>query len=180
MTVRAIPTVYDGELYRSRLEIRWKIFFESLGIESSYEPEKFSLVSGGYIPDLWLPQNQIFVEIKSHGNQLSPDDPIRYKELADQTGAMVIRIKGYPMPGRYSVRLFVPRRLAGDYPKLYWANFAEANGNIYLVEGTRTVAITGGEQNVKTLLRPPLKHTPRILAAMHNARTANYRIPLSL
>lgn len=182
MNVRAIPTLYDGELFRSRLEIRWKIFFESLGIESTDEPGTHCLISGNYIPDLWLPECEMFVEIKSHGNELSPDDPIRYKELADATGSLVMRVKGYPAPGRYAVRLFVPRRMLSRYPKLYWANFAEAGGELFLIEGGRMVALKAAvRENCQEkfgaaklsdgkIQMLPLKHSPAITAAMQNAR----------
>ena len=37
-TIKAIPTVYRGRRYRSRLEARWAAFFDELGWESEYEP----------------------------------------------------------------------------------------------------------------------------------------------
>lgn len=36
---KAVETVYKGYLFRSRLEARWTIFFDSLGIKWEYEPE---------------------------------------------------------------------------------------------------------------------------------------------
>lgn len=55
MTPRAIETVYAGHRFRSRLEARWAVFFDTLNIPWEYEPEGFELPSGRYLPDFWLP-----------------------------------------------------------------------------------------------------------------------------
>jgi hypothetical protein len=51
-TYAAIPTVYAGVQFRSRLEARWAAFFDLLGWKWEYEP--FDLE--GYIPDFLLHQ----------------------------------------------------------------------------------------------------------------------------
>lgn len=64
--LKAIPTIYQGVSFRSRLEARWAVFFCRLGIVWDYEKEAFSLDGGriGYTPDFWLP----YVSIEK-GNQ---------------------------------------------------------------------------------------------------------------
>lgn len=50
--IKAKETEYNGYLFRSRLEARWAVFFDALGVEYEYEPEGFELPSGkGYLPD---------------------------------------------------------------------------------------------------------------------------------
>ena len=50
--VSAVETVYNGYRFRSRLEARWAVFFDYLGVEYEYEPEGFKLPSGKtYLPD---------------------------------------------------------------------------------------------------------------------------------
>lgn len=49
--IKAIETAYKGYSFRSRLEARWAVFFDALGIEWQYEPEGFELPSGWYLPD---------------------------------------------------------------------------------------------------------------------------------
>lgn len=50
--MKAIETVYNGYRFRSRLEARWAVFFDTLGIKYEYEPEGFVLDNGmKYLPD---------------------------------------------------------------------------------------------------------------------------------
>jgi len=63
--IKPIQTRYKGYLFRSRLEARWAVFFDALGIKWEYEPEGYDLgVDGWYLPDFWLPEFRVFVEIK--------------------------------------------------------------------------------------------------------------------
>lgn len=78
MDIKAIETVYNGYRFRSRLEARWAVFFDALGIEYEYEPEGFDLANGmRYLPDFKLlnwrgrdSQNEecLWVEIKPKMN----------------------------------------------------------------------------------------------------------------
>ena len=54
--VKPIETRYKGYRFRSRLEARWAVFLDKLGVEWEYEPEGFSLEHmGAYLPDFFLP-----------------------------------------------------------------------------------------------------------------------------
>ena len=44
--IKAIETEYSGHKFRSRLEARWAVFFDSLGIKWEYEPEGFETDAG--------------------------------------------------------------------------------------------------------------------------------------
>ena len=61
---KAIDTLFNGNLFRSRLEARWAVFFKELGIPYQYEPEGFVLDDIKYLPDFWLPSLQAFFEVK--------------------------------------------------------------------------------------------------------------------
>lgn len=52
-TVRAIETRYAGCLFRSRLEARWAVFFDALGVTWEYEPQGY--VCGTRRPRRYLP-----------------------------------------------------------------------------------------------------------------------------
>jgi hypothetical protein len=62
--LKAIETVYNGYRFRSRLEARWAVFFDALGIKYEYEKEGFDLDGVQYLPDFWLPEQDCWVEIK--------------------------------------------------------------------------------------------------------------------
>ncbi len=53
--IKAIPTEYNGVKFRSRLEARWAVFFDKLGIKWLYEAEGYQTPYGNYVPDFWLP-----------------------------------------------------------------------------------------------------------------------------
>ena len=59
-TIAAIPTLYRGRMYRSRLEARWAAFFDRLGWTYEYEP--FDL--GKWSPDFLLTDLDVLVEVK--------------------------------------------------------------------------------------------------------------------
>lgn len=62
--ITAIQTAYDGCLFRSRLEARWAVVFNTLGLSWRYEPEGFELSDGRrYLPDFFL-DSIGWVEIK--------------------------------------------------------------------------------------------------------------------
>jgi hypothetical protein len=64
MKIKAIDTKYNGYKFRSRLEARWAIFFDSLSIKYEYEKEGFDLNGLKYLPDFWLSEYNCWVEIK--------------------------------------------------------------------------------------------------------------------
>lgn len=71
--IKPLETKYKGYRFRSRLEARWAIFFDKLGLKFDYEPEGYELEDGKkYLPDFWihlstelLPGWGYYVEIKA-------------------------------------------------------------------------------------------------------------------
>lgn len=64
--LNCIPTFYRGIRFRSRLEARWAVFFDSLEIDARYEPEAFDFGDDRYLVDFHLPQFGYYVEIKPY------------------------------------------------------------------------------------------------------------------
>jgi len=66
-SIKAIQTRYKGHLFRSRLEARWAVVLDALGVEWHYEAEGYDLGKdlGYYLPDFWLPELNTFLEIKA-------------------------------------------------------------------------------------------------------------------
>lgn len=70
----AIPTRYAGCHFRSRLEARWAVFFDTMGIAWDYEPQGFEVgwphgpFRRNYLPDFYLPfigRSGLWVEVKA-------------------------------------------------------------------------------------------------------------------
>lgn len=82
--MKSIETEYDGYRFRSRLEARWAVAFNELGVDYTYEPEglkvpirfrlswypRASVVR--YLPDMFLPDLGYYAEVK--GRMGAQDD----------------------------------------------------------------------------------------------------------
>jgi hypothetical protein len=65
MDIKPIETYYNGYRFRSRLEARWVVFFDAMGIKYEYEPEGFAMSDGTtYLPDFYLPESKQYFEVK--------------------------------------------------------------------------------------------------------------------
>lgn len=99
-----IPTTYRGITYRSRVEARWAVFFEHMGWPAAYEPEGFDMEGTWYLPDFWLPDLGVYVEIKAADP--TDEEVSRCRKLAEHTGKQVWLIAGSPGSGTYKVLVF--------------------------------------------------------------------------
>lgn len=118
--IKAIQTSYKGYRFRSRLEARWAVFFDTLGLRWEYESEGFDLGGGEwYLPDFFIHDWRCFIEIK-------PDPPGRgylLKPVAfawRDGGNDTMLIIGNPWPGEHSVE-----RLNSDGTRDEWSVFME-------------------------------------------------------
>jgi hypothetical protein len=122
--IKAIETHYRGRRFRSRLEARWAVFFDFIGIEWDYEPEGFVLPSGAcYLPDFQITyptthpnqrKYQYWVEVKRDG--LKVDDVLiagakKVYEFSISQDLGVLYLDGAPDFRAYSVGR---RTLAGE------------------------------------------------------------------
>lgn len=98
MTIAAIETRYAGCRFRSRLEARWAVFFDHLGIRWEYEPKGFVTDAGPYLPDFRLPDLKLIVEIK--GPEPTQRDLDRCRDVAmacrKHGGDLIILVGGVP------------------------------------------------------------------------------------
>ncbi|KKN39232.1 hypothetical protein LCGC14_0745150 [marine sediment metagenome] len=104
--LKPIDTYWNGHLFRSRLEARWAVFFDTYGTEYDYEPEGFQLEKRWYLPDFYLPGEQIWVEIKPRLENMAVYPPI--EELVTKSGTEGILLEGRPYPGQYRAALYYP------------------------------------------------------------------------
>lgn len=73
--IKPIETVYAGYRFRSRLEARWAVVFNSMNLQFEYEQEGFELGSGlRYLPDFFLPTLGVHAEVKPRSGLVSEAD----------------------------------------------------------------------------------------------------------
>ena len=86
--IKAIQTVYNGHRFRSRLEARWAVFFDAMGIKYLYESEGFELENGiNYLPDFYLINHKCWIEIK--GCEPTETERVKAQLLAKGLGQYV-------------------------------------------------------------------------------------------
>lgn len=67
MEPKAIPTWYNGQSYRSRLEADFARMLDALKIRFEYEPQSFLLDNGThYLPDFWCQDLRLWVECRGY------------------------------------------------------------------------------------------------------------------
>lgn len=91
--IKAIQTEYKGYKFRSRLEARWAVFFDTLEVKWEYEPEGYDLGDGiYYLPDFLLHDVtvnhgtfkrhcDIYVEVKGVMTEEDARKIIRFSDL---------------------------------------------------------------------------------------------------
>jgi hypothetical protein len=133
MTIQAIETKYKGYRFRSRLEARWAVFFDALGIEWEYEKEGYILpqIIGKsdfqakddlasdlhYLPDFWLPKLNIFVEVK--GEEPNDVEILKATRLSYFSNKHVLLVGAIPIRDEY----FTGCKNDGDYKGYYFYTF---------------------------------------------------------
>lgn len=92
MDYKAIDTNFDGCRFRSRLEARWAMFFNRLRIKYDYEPQGFLVNVGDkqvpYLPDFFLPDLQMWVEVKGFAGSLTTSYVDLLASAVDYGGAL--------------------------------------------------------------------------------------------
>jgi hypothetical protein len=96
--IQALETRYNGVLYRSRIEARWALFFDTLRIPFEYERQGYDLgAAGWYLPDFWLPTQRCWFEVK--GAEPTREEGDKAAALSIATGFPVfVFFGGIPNP----------------------------------------------------------------------------------
>ncbi len=101
--IKAVITRYKTIRFRSRLEARWAVFFDVLGIEWLYESRSVDLGWCLYIPDFWLPQYRLYAEVKP--GDFTPREMVKVATLVGKTNEECLLLSGPPaLKGYWAVR----------------------------------------------------------------------------
>lgn len=178
--IKAIETQYKGYMFRSRLEARWAVFFDALGVEWQYEAEGLAMRSGYYLPDFYLPRSRVYVEVKGVRPSREEMDVhcSRGCEFVD-SGSHYLMVVG--LPGEYGAMLSADRGLPG------LAGVARHHGGVRFMYGGSALAFLCIEDvmcSVGTELVPVLQVPednaalltahPKVVSAFHAAKQARF------
>lgn len=139
MAIKAIETEYNGYRFRSRLEARWAVFFDEAKIRYEYEPEGYDLDGVYYLPDFYLPEFELFVEIK-------PFDPniVTYvgdgnkwektcERFRDHTDRAILLCYGDPAAELWNLLFAYDTTDSGGGVSNWYSVFTETNNKTVLV-----------------------------------------------
>lgn len=101
MDVKAIETHYKGYRFRSRLEARYAVMLEHLGIRWEYEYQGYTTRGGPYLPDFWLPDHGLYIEIKP--DMPTEEERAKVCHIRDEVAPIAVLIGP---PGDYLGKLF--------------------------------------------------------------------------
>ncbi len=95
MKMKAIQTKYNGYHFRSRLEARWAVYFDSLGVEWEYEKEGYHFEDGtNYLCDFWFPGLGMWGEVK--GKELNDEEIKKAENLVKYSHKPILLLIGVP------------------------------------------------------------------------------------
>ena len=102
--IKPIETEYNGYRFRSRVEARWAKFFDIAKIKYEYELEGYEMDGGiRYLPDFYLPEFKLHVEIKAELELLSFKELEKIDSFTMCEGNKVLLIFGTPTNQRMFV-----------------------------------------------------------------------------
>jgi hypothetical protein len=106
VAIKAIETHYNGYRFRSRLEARWAVFFDTLNVRYEYEPEGFELLDGTwYLPDFWIADLRSFIDVK--GQVSERIDLTKIHSWRKQDAIIVL----CGTPGNADIKQYCPNRI---------------------------------------------------------------------
>lgn len=130
MTIQAIETYYAGHRFRSRLEARWAVVFNALGVKWEYEPQGYRVGERRrpYLPDFYLPDLGWWIEVKGTDERL--DLSLLVDAVHPQHGL------GRPDPYYRTNLLILGPIPRGDVPHAHWS-----------ISRTAVLGVPGGPVN---------------------------------
>lgn len=124
--IKPIETIYNGYRFRSRLEARWAVFLDSLGVKYEYEPEGFEMPDGTrYLPDF---------RVMCHASRGGDCEPfplyIEVKGKMDEASAKKIKAFSNYEAGDEQASGGKPLLIVGDIPNIMYY------GSAYISDST--------------------------------------------
>lgn len=186
--IKPIETNYRGYRFRSRLEARWAIYLDTVGLRWEYEKEGYDLGGLRYLPDFWLPEVSAWAEVKP--DAFTGEELMKVERLSFATDCGVILLEGPPEPHSYwcihaSAEAVGQRDVADDWYAMINSyvthNLTDDPAVIGVVEKTDVVVDSSYLHEHRfyehTGFCPEtsdLSHDPRIMTAVFASRGARF------
>lgn len=180
--MKPIETTYAGHRFRSRLEARWAVFFDHLGVEWEYEPEGYIVGGRAYLPDFRLTSlrldGPVLFEVK--GAEIDDDEyELMLHRLATEA-TVIVAVGQHARPDRVGrVGRTGPvdgsglARFGGGTPDtVWWTVCPECAGVGCAADAEVRAMACCGKRSVPYGMRNG--NDPRILAALTAARSARF------
>ncbi len=116
--MKSIETKFRGITFRSRLEARWAVFMNALGVMFDYEPEGYDLDGLFYLPDFWLPKQKVFLEIKPE--EPSDEELEKARRLSELSKRAVLISFGQPRVPDFDHQDSMQSITSGGWDSGYW------------------------------------------------------------
>lgn len=118
MSIKPIETEYKGYIFRSRLEARFAIFLDYLGIKWLYEHEGFDMDGIWYLPDFYIPDSDLYFEVKgtSCWNEMSKEDQEKVLAFHDNGKDILVVFSDFTFCGTRMAEAggYMPREFMSD------------------------------------------------------------------
>jgi hypothetical protein len=132
-----LETRWKGWRFRSRLEARWAVYFDDLGIAFQYETISYVMDGLCYLPDFWLPQVGLWAEVKPR--PFDAMELLKIDRLVRGTGDAAILLIGPPDFNSYST---IELAEHAGIPELIWSDVLISNYHSYPRDEHRFYACT--------------------------------------
>lgn len=175
MKIKPIETKYKGYRFRSRLEARWAVFFETLGCSWEYEPEGFDLNGLYYLPDFKVKYpggDSYWFEVKSSVKNLTDEDVKKMTLFARHVDTIYL-LDGTPEFGSY---FWFSNNLEGlthdawsDYSREVYDSIQDDISNVY------NYAKAIGKANERSIKQLKLQSDTSIISMNANTVKGNSR-----
>ncbi len=150
--MKVIQTKYKGYYFRSRLEARWAVFFDSINIKWEYEKEGFHFNDGtNYLPDFWLPEVNMWAEVK--GEEFTDEETKKAINLANGTGNPVLKLIGIPEPKTYAAIHNEDGEGYYGYALSNYHNYPQTESRFYSDPPGMNIEDMGFEDTIKAIIK---------------------------
>lgn len=190
MTVNPIETEYNGYRFRSRLEARWAVFFDTLEIPYEYEAQGYSIDGTPYLPDFILHtyggrdgdtcsdivRGPVIAEVKGLDVDEHEGRHIQLlRKLSIQLNCFTMLLSG--PPGFRPYNGFAPRLPVDAFCALFFRSYSSRIAIVdnYWAQGVsvdeNTGALTFDPHDDRTVRK---QFGPQLIAAVNAARSARF------